>query len=160
VVSERHRVVFIRDFERICRGETTFERAGLVLGIRPEDTCYALGFEHGRVCVATIQGLYIFTFGPDLSANLKAAFVRPHKDPSVWSRPNSCVELTDRCIYFTWTDSRRREDIPLFRDAENAQELPPPPIPPILNLEFEVPTWHGLHTNVLVHLQNFTFHFL
>jgi hypothetical protein len=29
VLSEKHRVVFIQDFERICRGETTFERAGL-----------------------------------------------------------------------------------------------------------------------------------
>jgi hypothetical protein len=50
-----YRVVFIRDFERICRGETTFERAGLVLGIRPEDVCSYLGFEHGRVCVATVR---------------------------------------------------------------------------------------------------------
>jgi hypothetical protein len=55
VLSEKHRVVLIRDFERICRGETTFECAGVVLGLRPEDICYDLGFEHGRVCVATVR---------------------------------------------------------------------------------------------------------
>jgi hypothetical protein len=55
VLSETHRVVFIRDFECICRGETTFERAGHVLDLRPEDICYYLGFEHARVCVATVR---------------------------------------------------------------------------------------------------------
>ncbi|KAI9428421.1 hypothetical protein H4582DRAFT_732941 [Lactarius indigo] len=60
--------MFIRDFERICRGETSLEQAGLVLGIPQKDTCHYLGFEHGRVCVATVQGLYFFTFGTDLSA--------------------------------------------------------------------------------------------
>jgi hypothetical protein len=55
VLSEKHHVIFIRDFERICRGETTFERAGVVLGISPEDACRCLGFEHGRVCVATVR---------------------------------------------------------------------------------------------------------
>ena len=55
VLSEKHRVVFIRDFERICHGETTFERAGVVLGISPEDTCRNLDLEHGRVCVATVR---------------------------------------------------------------------------------------------------------
>ena len=55
ILSKQQRVIFIRDFERICRGETTFERAGLVLGLRPEDICQSLGFEHGRVCVATVR---------------------------------------------------------------------------------------------------------
>jgi hypothetical protein len=55
VLSERHRVVFIRDYERICRGETTFEQAGLVLGIDPKSMCYYLGLEHGRACVATVR---------------------------------------------------------------------------------------------------------
>ena len=54
-MSEKHRVVFIRDFQRICHGETTFERAGVVLGISPEDTCRNLDLEHGRVCVATVR---------------------------------------------------------------------------------------------------------
>lgn len=55
VLSEKHRVVFIRDFERICHGETTFERAGVVLGISPDDSCRYLDLEHGRVCVATVR---------------------------------------------------------------------------------------------------------
>ncbi|KAH9174790.1 hypothetical protein EDB89DRAFT_1883946, partial [Lactarius sanguifluus] len=119
VLLERGRVVFVRNFERICRGETSLEQAGLVLGIAPQP-CYYLGFEHGRVCVATIQGLYIFTFGADLSA--KAVFVRPSRNASTRSHPISCMQLTDRRIYFTWEDARRRQDIPLFEDAENAQE--------------------------------------
>ncbi|KAH9042977.1 hypothetical protein EDB84DRAFT_1436286 [Lactarius hengduanensis] len=123
VLSEKRRVMFIRDFERICRGETSLEQAGLVLGIPPEDTCHYLGFEHGRVCVATIRGLYVFTFGADLSA--RAAFVRPSENALARSYI-SCMQLTDRRIYFTWEDSRRRQDITLFEDAENAQELPRP----------------------------------
>ncbi|KAN0140889.1 hypothetical protein V8E53_001333 [Lactarius tabidus] len=134
VLSETHRVVFIRDFECICRGETTFERAGHVLDLRPEDICYYLGFEHARVCVATIHGLYVFTFGlePDLSA--KAVFVRPSDTPTAISRSTGCIQLTERRIYFTWEDSGRREDIMLFRDNENNEELPPPTIPMIMYL--------------------------
>ncbi|KAH9000896.1 hypothetical protein EDB86DRAFT_2777726, partial [Lactarius hatsudake] len=116
VLSHKRRVVFIRDFERICRGENSLERSGLSLSVRSQDVCCYLGFEHGRVCVATvrisrsptaiahiglkIQGLYIFTFGPDLSA--KAAFVRPSKNVSAGSHQISCMQLTDRHIYFTW----------------------------------------------------------
>ena len=55
VLSETRRVVVIRDFERVYHGETTFEQTGFVLGLRPEDLCYYLDFEHGRVCVATIR---------------------------------------------------------------------------------------------------------
>jgi hypothetical protein len=147
ILSKQHHVVFIRDFERICRGETTFERAGLVLGISPEDTCQYLDFEHGRVCVATVEGLYILTFGPDFST--KAVFVRPSESPSERSRPISCMQLTDRRIYFTWGDYKRRQDIPLFEDAENAQELPSPPTTPVLDPAFEVPPimgiWVGQH---------------
>ncbi|KAH9000897.1 hypothetical protein EDB86DRAFT_3133123 [Lactarius hatsudake] len=138
VLSHKRRVVFIRDFKRICRGEISLERGGLSLNIRSQDVCCYLGFEHGRVCVATMQGLYIFTFGPDLSA--KAAFVRPSKNVSTDSHQISCMQLTDRHIYFTWEDARRRQDIPLFEDAENAQELPSP-ITPTLDQEFQVPPW-------------------
>ena len=38
----------------------------------------------------------------------------------------SCMQLTDRHIYFMLEDARRRRDVPLFEDVENAQELPPP----------------------------------
>jgi hypothetical protein len=34
------------------------------------------------------------------------------------------MQLTERCIYFTWADSGRRLDIPLFGAVENVQELP------------------------------------
>jgi hypothetical protein len=45
------------------------------------------------------------------------------------------MQLTDRRIYFMWEDVRRRGDIPLFEDAENAQELPPPIAPTDLELQ-------------------------
>ena len=54
VLSETDRVVFIRDFERVCRGETSLEQAGLSLSMQSQDECCYLGFEHGRVCVATV----------------------------------------------------------------------------------------------------------
>ena len=55
-MSLERRVVFIQDFERICRGETSIKRAGLSLNIRrTQDQCRYLGFEHGRVCVATVR---------------------------------------------------------------------------------------------------------
>ncbi|KAH9165098.1 hypothetical protein EDB89DRAFT_341997 [Lactarius sanguifluus] len=148
VLSGNRRVMFIRDFERICRGETSLEQAGLVLGIPPEDTCCYLGFEHGRVCVATIQGLYVFTFDADLSA--RAAFVRPSKKAPPTRSYISCMQLTDRRIYFTWKDSRRRQDITLFEDAENAQELPGP-ITPIFDLEPQVMPWMAQHAPVEKH---------
>ena len=151
VISEKHRIVFIRDFERICRGESTFEQAGLVLGIQPKLKCCGFGFfKDGRVCVITvrisqaslvnsriyvdfqIQGLYIFTFGPDLSA--KAAFVRTPKLSDTY--PRGCIQLTNHRIYFTWQDSTRRQNIPLFEDAENVQGLPPP-ITPIFDADLK-----------------------
>jgi hypothetical protein len=55
ILSEKDRVVFIQDFEPIYRGETTLERAALVLGLRPEDISYGLGFAHGHICVATVR---------------------------------------------------------------------------------------------------------
>ena len=54
ILSENHHVVFVRDFERICRGETSLELAGLGLCISP-GAFHDLGFEHGRVCVATVR---------------------------------------------------------------------------------------------------------
>ena len=52
--------------------------------------------------------------------------MRPSKNSSDRLLSTSCTQLTDRRIYFTWGDSRRRQDIPLFEDAENDQEAPPP----------------------------------
>ena len=163
VLSEKRRVIFIRDFQRICRGKTTFEKAGVVLDLRPEDTCHDLGFNHGHICVATVRiskvylvlarvhvrleahGFYIFTFGPDLS--VKAGFVRPSNDPSGRRGLSlkGCMQITDRRLYFTWEDSRRRQDIPLFEDAE-VEELPPPTTLIGDLLEFEEPAIMWLMT--------------
>ncbi|KAH9174787.1 hypothetical protein EDB89DRAFT_471990 [Lactarius sanguifluus] len=140
VLSGKRRVMFIRDFERICRGETSLEQAGLILSIQPEDTCHYLDFEHSHVCVATTQGLYIFAFDRDNSA--RAAFVRPSEsapDRSP-SYPISCLQLTEGRLYFTWENTRRRQDVPLFEDPENAQELSRPIAPP-LDLDFQMSPW-------------------
>ena len=48
------RVLFIQNFERICRGETTFNKAGLILSIPTGGDFYFVGFEGGHVCVATV----------------------------------------------------------------------------------------------------------
>lgn len=158
VLSRQHHVIFIRGFERVCRGETTFEQAGLVLGIQPEAMCYDLGFEEGRVCVATVrisqallvvsgvyvglqlQGLYVFTFRTGLLA--QAAFVRP-SNTLVQSWPARCIQVTNDRLYLTWDDSSRRQDIPMFEDAANAQDLPPP-ITPIHDIDIVVMEhWNG-----------------
>ena len=76
--------------------------------------------------------------------------MRPFKDLSASANSGqplgviNGMQLTDRRIYFTWADARRREDITLFEDAENSEELPPPPIPPILDIEYEALVMHGL----------------
>ena len=50
-------------------------------------------------------------------------------NPLVESHPARCIQLTNDRLYLTWDDSSRRQDIPMFEDAENAQELPPPTTP-------------------------------
>jgi len=57
----------------------------------------------------------------------KAVVVRPY----LYSAPTpnrefSCMQLTDRRIYFTWEDARRR-DVPLFKDEEDTRPEPSSP---------------------------------
>jgi hypothetical protein len=60
-MAYNERVLLIRDFERICRGETSVVAAGQVLRLfLGEDCCY-LAFEHGRICVATVSPLFSHT---------------------------------------------------------------------------------------------------
>ena len=35
----------------------------------------------------------------------------------------SCIQLTDRRVYFTWDDAKRRLDIPLFKDEKTGLDL-------------------------------------
>ena len=49
------RVVFIQDFERICRGETSLLDVGRVLLLLRGYDVYHIASEHGRVCVATVR---------------------------------------------------------------------------------------------------------
>ena len=55
VLCSEHRILLVRDFERICRGETTLKDSGHALRIEHRDVCCYLGFEHGRFCVATVR---------------------------------------------------------------------------------------------------------
>lgn len=127
VLSEKHRVVFIRDFEGICHGETTFERAGVVLGIPPEDTCRNLDLEHGRVCVATVRisqtpcdPRYSLLF---LDRGALYLHLRP------WAFGEGCVRATLRRTgsshelhathgpsYILYVGAKRRRDLPMSKD--------------------------------------------
>ena len=156
ILTTRSRVIFIRDFERISRGEISLGLAGEVLRLSPNDQLFCLAFEHGRVCLATIRvfstnstllarhlslskphspsfpflppfllqfhGLYIVNVDRSPSINLaKVVLVRPYADPTPGSyHAITCVELTDRRVYFTWADAGRRDDVPLYKERENA----------------------------------------
>ena len=56
----------------------------------------------------------------------KVLFVQPFSlfgpDPAL-SRDISCIQVTDRRVYFTWDDAKRRLDIPLFKDEKAGLDL-------------------------------------
>jgi hypothetical protein len=56
--------------------------------------------------------------------------VRPYDNSVPTVREITCMQLTDRRVYFTWEDARRR-DLALFEDEENARELSPTITPPL-----------------------------
>jgi hypothetical protein len=53
----------------------------------------------------------------------KILFVQPLSGPAIDSRNVSCLQLTDRRVYFTWDDAKRRRDIPLFKDEKTGLDL-------------------------------------
>lgn len=144
IMTTRSHVFLIRDFERICRGEISFETSGTVLHLSEQADCSYLAFEHGRVCVATVRisnpllsrvlmfffkslGLYIIAVDRDqgdLNDLAKVLFVQPFFGPAVAHSPDiSCMQLTDRRVYFTWDDTTRRLDLPLFKDEKPGLDL-------------------------------------
>jgi len=125
ILATRGRVIFIRDFERICRGEVSLAPAGQVLRLSMSDKCFYLAFEHGRVCVATVNGLYIVNMDRRRSIDsAKVVLVRPYFDlyPRTY-QAITCMQLTNRRVYFTWEDARRRDDVPLYKEGGNALGL-------------------------------------
>lgn len=58
VLTTRSLVFLIRDFERVCRGETSLETSRTALNLS-RAKCFYLAFEHGRVCVATVRAIYL-----------------------------------------------------------------------------------------------------
>jgi hypothetical protein len=58
VLTTRGHVFLIRDFERVCRGETSLETCRTALNLS-RAKCFYLAFEHGRVCVATVRTIYL-----------------------------------------------------------------------------------------------------
>jgi len=122
VLTSKIRVLVIRDFERICRGDISLEAAGQVVRLSPRDKCHYLAFEHGRVCIASVGGLYVFTVDRDTSIDsLKMMLVRPFLGSTTPQHAITCMQLTDRRIYFTWDEPNRR-DLPLYEDDESAPE--------------------------------------
>jgi hypothetical protein len=71
-------------------------------------------------------GLYIFAVDGSQSDSTdlrKVVFVQPFAGPMVTnSHDLSCMQLTDRRVYFTWDNTRRR-NVPLFKDEESTLDL-------------------------------------
>jgi hypothetical protein len=84
-----------------------------------------------------LHGLYIINVDASPSIDsAKVVLVRPYLDSA--PRPHhqiSCLQLTDRRVYFTWEDARRR-DVPLFKDEEDVPE-PSSPGTPSMAEEFD-----------------------
>jgi hypothetical protein len=57
IMTTRNHVFLIRDFERVCRGETSLETSGLDLHLSDRAECFNLAFEHGRICVFTVRSI-------------------------------------------------------------------------------------------------------
>ena len=56
----------------------------------------------------------------------KVLFVQPFSffgPVAAHSHDISCIQLTDRRVYFTWDDAKRRPDIPLFKDERTGLDL-------------------------------------
>ena len=59
---------------------------------------------------------------------MKAVYARPY-NTAERARNVSCMQLTDRRVYFTWKNARHW-GIAMFRDEESVLELSPPTTPP------------------------------
>ena len=151
ILGIRHRVLLVRDFEHICRGEASLVDMSQDLYFFPVGQTYYLAFEHGRICVATVRCLYtisptcthsslhflkfwqmdgLYVINVDRSPSIdsaKVVLVRPCLDSELEPHHEiSCMQLTDRRIYFTWEDARRG-DVALFKDEQDAL-WPTPPV--------------------------------
>jgi len=67
----------------------------------------------------------------------------------------SCVQLTDRRVYFTWVNARRRLDIPLFKDEKTGLDLLSPneassTVEPLDQLRDQVDPEFGRHHRTLI----------
>ena len=69
-----------------------------------------------------LHGLYIVNLDRSPSIDsAKVVLVRPYVDPTPGPyHAITCMQLTDRRVYFTWEDARRRNDVPLYKERENA----------------------------------------
>ena len=69
-----------------------------------------------------LHGLYVVDVDRSPSIDsAKVVLVRPYVGPTLEPyRPITCMQLTDRRVYFTWEDARRRDDVPLYTERENA----------------------------------------
>jgi hypothetical protein len=83
-------------------------------------------------------GLHIFAVDEsqrDSTSLEKVVLVQPCTGPVVEDESRflpysiSCMQLTDRRVYFTWDDIRRRRNIPLFTDEESTMDISSPEAP-------------------------------
>ena len=105
-------------------------------------------------------GLYIITVDRDqgdLNDLTRVLFVQPFPisgPGAVRSYDISCMQLSDRRIYFTWGDARRRLDIPLFRDNKTGLDLLSPKasstVEQLDELRYRVDLEFGRHHHTLI----------
>jgi len=92
-----------------------------------------------------LHGLYIINVDASPSIDsAKVVLVQPYLDSAPRPHhPISCMQLTDRRVYFTWEDARRR-DVPLFKDEEDVPESSSPRTPSVAEEFYEPWPWVDL----------------
>ena len=96
-------------------------------------------------------GLHIFAVGEsqgDSTSLEKVVLVQPCTGPVLEDesrfRPYgiSCMQLTDRRVYFTWDHIRRRRNIPLFTNEDSTIDISSPGAPTkVMKWEDAEPGW-------------------
>ncbi|KAA1477050.1 hypothetical protein DENSPDRAFT_884770 [Dentipellis sp. KUC8613] len=141
ILCERECVILIENFERICRQECTFADIAVELRLGPGASLSTyLALEHGRVCVATTDKLLILHL--DASAH---GVKPPQRAPHLFRQPLpsfprlavhgvppldshlafvalSCVQLSDRRVFFTWNAAHRPPDLELYQDPDESPQ--------------------------------------
>ncbi|KZV74210.1 hypothetical protein PENSPDRAFT_749512 [Peniophora sp. CONT] len=141
ILNQRERVMFVQDWERINRGEATLEECTFVVRSN-DAVNYYLAVANGRFAVASSTGLWVYILDatdrlqsapprrsgvdPGPSApflNMSVSATHPwqkddddeesnEEDPEEDLPRVSCLQLTDRRIFFSWDTTTH--SVPLY----------------------------------------------